>query len=124
MPGRFPLFTDENISGHLIKALVSRGWDVQRAVDVFGERTDDERLFAWAAEQGRAFVTSDRPAEAIAIRWLQERRAFKGMIRCPTEKMAVGDVAAAFENLAERDNPFGGYPIVYIRVKAARSEKP
>lgn len=66
MPGRFPLFTDENISGHLIKALSSRGWDVQRAVDAFGERTEDEVLFAHAAEQGRVFVTCDRPAEAIA----------------------------------------------------------
>ncbi len=118
MSGRFPLFTDENISGHLIKALVSHGWDVQRAVDVFGERTDDERLFAHAAERGRAFVTCDRPAEALAIRWLQEGRVFRGMIRCPSEGMAVGELVAAFEDLTETENPFGSYPIVYIRSKA------
>ena len=49
MPGRFALFTDENVDGPLIKALSARRWDVKRAVDVFGERTDDEALFALAA---------------------------------------------------------------------------
>lgn len=89
MPSRFPLFTDENIAGLLIKALVARGWDVERAVDVFGEKTDDEVLFAHTAEQGRVFVTADQPAEAIAIRWLREGRAFHGMIRCPQGASAV-----------------------------------
>jgi len=42
--------TDENVDGPLIKALSARGWDVARAVDVFGERTDDETLFGYAAE--------------------------------------------------------------------------
>jgi len=83
VPSRFPLFTDEIIAGPLIKALVARGWDVERAVDVFGEKTDDEVLFAHTAEQGRIFVTADQPAEAIAIRWLREGRTFHGMIRCP-----------------------------------------
>jgi hypothetical protein len=46
VPGRFAIFTDENVDGPLIKALSARGWDVVRAVDVFGERTDDEALFA------------------------------------------------------------------------------
>ena len=57
MPGRFALFTDENVDGPLIKALSARGWDGKRAVDFFGERTDDEALFAYAAEHGRVFVT-------------------------------------------------------------------
>jgi PIN domain-containing protein len=78
--GRFALFTDENVDGPLIKGLAARGWDVVRAVDVFGERTDDETLFAYAASHGRVFVTRDRPAEAIAIRWLAEGRTFPGMI--------------------------------------------
>lgn len=115
MPGRFALFTDENIAGPLIKALSARGWDVVRAVDVFGERTDDEALFAYAADHRRVFVTGDRPAEAVAIRWLRKGRAFRGMIRCPTSEMTVGDLLAAFENLAEEEDPFGGYPIVYVK---------
>ena len=49
MPGRFALFTDENVDGPVIRALSARGWDVVRAMDTFGERTDDEALFAYAA---------------------------------------------------------------------------
>ena len=115
MPGRFALFTDEDVDGPLIKALRARGWDVVRAVDIFGERTDDEALFAYAAGQGRVFVTGDRPAEALAIRWLREGRGFRGMIRCPTGMMNVGGLLTAFENLAEQAEPFGGYPIVYLK---------
>lgn len=117
MAGRFPLFTDENVAGPLIKALIARGWDVVRAVDVFGERTGDQVLFAHAAAQGRVFVTGDRPMEAVAIFWLREGRAFRGMIRCPTQG-SVGELLAAFEGLAEADDPFAGYPIVYIRPNA------
>jgi len=115
VPGRFALFTDENVDGPLIKALTARGWDVARAVDVFGERTDDEALFSYAAEHGRVFVTGDRPAEAVAIRWLREARAFRGMIRCQTGVTGVGDLVTAFEKLAEEEAPFGGYPIVYLK---------
>jgi hypothetical protein len=113
--GRFALLTDENVDGPLIKALRALGWDVERAVDVFGERTDDEILFAYAAEHGRVFVTGDRPAEAIAIRWLSEARSFRGMVRCQTGVMSVGDLVTAFEKLAEEGDPFGGYPIVYLK---------
>ena len=115
MAGRFALLTDENIPGPLIKALIARGWDVVRAVDVFGVRTDDEVLFAYAAEQNRVFVTDDRPAVAVAIRWLEDRRAFGGMIRCPAREMSVGDLVEAFESLAAAEAPFAGYPIVYIK---------
>ena len=86
-----------------------------RAVDVFGERTDDAVLFDYAAEHGRVFVTGDRPAEAIAIRWLREGRRFRGMIRCQTGAMNVGDLVAAFEKLAEEEDPFGGYAIAYLK---------
>jgi hypothetical protein len=88
---------------------------VLRAVDVFGERTDDAVLFAYSAEQGRVFVTGDRPAEAIAIRWLREGRLFRGMLVCSTGTMSVGDLSVAFDELAKEADPFGGYPIVYLR---------
>ena len=115
MAGRFALLTDENIPGPLIKALIARGWDVVRAVDVFGERTDDEVLFAYAADQTRVFVTEDRPAEAVAIRWLREGHVFRGMIRCPARKMSVGDMVEAFERLAMVEAPFAGYSIIHLK---------
>ncbi|MGH9463118.1 MAG: DUF5615 family PIN-like protein, partial [Vicinamibacteria bacterium] len=83
MPGRFPLLTDEHIRQPLIKALISDGWDVLRAVDVFPEGTDDEILFEYAARKGRVFVSCDEPAQKIPRRWLREGRPFRGMICWP-----------------------------------------
>ncbi len=118
MAGRFPLLTDENVGGPLIRALRARGWDLVRALDVFGENTDDDVLFAWAAEQGRVFVTDDRPAEAVAIRWLAAGRAFRGMIRCPQQgEMSTGELLADFDELAAKSDPFAGYPIIYLKPK-------
>ena len=37
MAGRFPLYTDENVKGQLVKALKERDWDLVRAVDVLPE---------------------------------------------------------------------------------------
>lgn len=37
MPGRFPLFTDENIDGPLIQALRQQGWDLVRAIEVYAQ---------------------------------------------------------------------------------------
>jgi hypothetical protein len=59
--GRFPLITDENITGPLVQGLRARGWDVVRTIEVFGQRSVDEPILIWAVEHGRAvaavFVT-------------------------------------------------------------------
>lgn len=56
MAGRFPLFTDACVNGHLVEALVRKEWDVMRAIDVFPERTPDPPIFSRAAQEGRALV--------------------------------------------------------------------
>lgn len=119
MAGRFPLLSDEHVSGPLLQGLVRRGWDIQRGVDVFGQRTDDDRLFAYAAKEGRVFVGNDEPAEAIAIQWLKDGRPFRGLICWKQEhhrQMSVGDLIVAFEELAAKDDPFS-YPIVHLKPK-------
>jgi predicted nuclease of predicted toxin-antitoxin system len=78
--GRFPVLTDACVNEHFVRAVPERGWDVVRAIDLYPERTKDEVLFERAAAEGRVFVTNDRPAEAIAIRWLIEGRCFRGMV--------------------------------------------
>jgi hypothetical protein len=45
MAGLLPLLTDEHISRALVEGLRARGWDVLRAVDVFGQRTGDDLIF-------------------------------------------------------------------------------
>ena len=109
MPGRFPLLTDEHIRQPLIKALISDGWDVLRAVDAFPEGTDDEILFEYAAKKGRVFVSCDEPAQKIPRRWLREGRPFRGMICWPLRhhrRMSERDFLRAFEDLANEEEPF------------------
>jgi hypothetical protein len=39
--GRFAVLADNQVRQSIIEALRSAGWDVVRAVDLFGERNDD-----------------------------------------------------------------------------------
>ena len=117
MAGSFPVLSDEHISKALIRGLRDRGWDVVRAVDVFGQRTDDQILFEYAAENGRVLVTTDAGLEAIAIRWLREWRAFPGLVIWAQEHqrvMSEGDFLAEFENLAAKEDAFA-YPVHHVK---------
>jgi predicted nuclease of predicted toxin-antitoxin system len=115
--GRFPLLTDESVDGPFVLALARHGWESVRAIDMFGEMTDDEALFAYAAAEERVFVTEDRAVKAIAERWLREGRRFRGLIILPQQSMSAGEIAQALDELATEDDPFSPYPIVYIRPK-------
>jgi hypothetical protein len=69
--------------------LIQRGWDVLRAVDRFRQATDDSSHFDEAVQQGRVLVSNDSDMKVLA-----ERR---------------------LEDLARQDDPFGAYPIIYIK---------
>jgi hypothetical protein len=70
--GRFSLFTDENIDGRIIQALRQAGWDVEHAVEAFGQKTKDPNIFEhglavlclarWYGVRGRARI--DRSVSA------------------------------------------------------------
>lgn len=88
-----------------------------RAIDLYPERTKDDVLFERAAQENRVFVTNDRPAEAIAIRWLKAGRRFPGMVAWPVEgyeHRTIGDFAHDFEELAKEEDPFA-YPIRHFK---------
>ena len=88
-----------------------------RAIDLYPEKTRDEVLFERATADDRVFVTNDRPAEAIAIRWLQEGRRFRGMVAWPVETYehrSIGDLALDFEALAKEQEPFA-YPVRHLK---------
>lgn len=118
MAGRFPLYTDADIHGPVVDALIGSGWDVLRAIDAFPEGTADAVHFDRAAREGRVFVTNDRRVERIARAWLMEGRPFSGLICWPRThyaRMSAGDLLEAFEKLAAHDDLFANYPIVHIR---------
>jgi len=62
-------------------------------------------------------VTNDRPAEAIAIRWLREGRPFLGMVGWAVEgheHRSIDDFVEDFDDLAA--DPFS-YPIRHLKIR-------
>lgn len=116
MAGRFPLYTDNDVHGDLVKALLRARWDVVRGIDTFPENTPDPEHFEKAAELGRALVTNDQPLVEIAHQWVIEGRRFTGMVTWPHRhyaRMTFGDILRKFDELADLDEPFHpDYPIV------------
>jgi hypothetical protein len=106
--GRFPLLADENIDGRLIEGLLRQGWDVARAIDLFGERTQDLSLLVYAAEHGRTLVSTDTDHLAIGEQWLREGRSFRLVYwsQGRHQRLPVGRFLAAFERLAAEPDAF------------------
>ena len=117
MAGRFPLYRDADIHGPVVEGLRQRGWDVLRASDRFPERTSDLTHFEEAARLGRVLVSNDSDMKALAEKWLDEGRPFRGLVWWPRKRyarMSVSDILQTFEDLARRDEPFAAYPIVHL----------
>lgn len=116
MAAAFAVLTDNHVRQSIIEALRGAGWDVVRAVDLFGEENDDEALLAWAAANNRVFATCDKPVHRVAHRWLAEGRPFR-MIYWWLERhreMTDGDMVRAFEEIAAKPNAFAA-SIEYIQ---------
>jgi len=116
--GRFPIYTDADVRGPLIKALRKLGWDIVRAIDLYPEKTVDPVHFERAVEMGRVLVSNDEGQQLRAVTWHAEGRTFPGLITWRQEMyklMTYGELAEAFERLAEQDEPFAAYPIIRIR---------
>jgi hypothetical protein len=121
VPGRFPLYTDTDIDGRVVKALIHAGWDVLRGIDAHPEGTLDLVHFEHAASSGRVLLSNDSDMLVIAESWAAEGRPFRGLVwwhRRHYDAMSPGDFVAAFEELAAQDDPFGAYPIVHLKPKS------
>lgn len=79
MAGRFPLYTDADIHGPVVEALIDAGWDVLRAIDALPEGTPDGLQLERAARERRVYVANDRRIEPMAHAWLREGKAFRGL---------------------------------------------
>jgi hypothetical protein len=106
VPGRFPLYTDADIHGPVVEALIDAGWDVLRAIDALREGAPDAAHFERASREGRVYVANDRRIEPMAHAWLEEGRTFRGLICWPRAhyaRMSAGDFLEAFEELAGQE---------------------
>jgi hypothetical protein len=109
--GRFPLLADEHTSAALFAALRDRGWDVVRVIDepALGQGCPDEVVFAYAARNGRVWLTRDERALRLPKAWATQGRPFTGMLVWPQrhrKRMTVGEVVQFLEALADEDEPF------------------
>lgn len=114
---RFPLLTDNHVRQPIVDALRRRGWDVVRAVDLFGEQNDDEELLTWAVDHGRVFVTCDtRMLGAVVVPWLEQGRTFRlnHWAMQHHRRMSDGDIVDAIEALTEKPGAFAS-SIEYLK---------
>jgi hypothetical protein len=65
--GREALFADACVNGHLVEALVLRGWDVVRAIDVYPEKTSEDYRVWTIGELVQAF--EDLASQADPFRY-------------------------------------------------------
>ncbi len=117
MAGRFAVYTDADIHGPVVDALLLRRWDLVRAVDVFPEATDDLDHFEEAMRQGRVLVSNDSDVKDLAERRLAEGRTFPGVVWWPRrhyQRMSVSDIVEFFDHLAQQDEPFA-YPVIFLK---------
>jgi hypothetical protein len=78
------------------------------------------RFTSSAPSMGRVLVTNDEGQRQRARAWYQDGRAFPGVIWWPQVDYVgktPGDFLKAFEALAEQENPFSPYPILYLIAK-------
>jgi len=116
--GRFRLYSDTDVDGRVVKALRRAGWDLERGIDAHPERTSDPVHFVHAAATGRVLVSNDSDMKQLAESWAAEGKPFPGLVwwhRRTYRRLSPGDFVAAFDELAARDDPFAGYPIVHIK---------
>lgn len=114
MPG-FPLFTDANVDGRLVRALLQRGWQVNRSVDTFAEDEDDDVIFEHAAKENLVFVTNDEDFLASGKSWLEKNRSFRMIYweKRLQDRVSIGSLLEKFEKLADEEDPFL-YPIRFL----------
>jgi hypothetical protein len=117
VPRRFRLLTDEHFPNSLVDALRCEGWELQRVVDVLAPGTPDGEVFAYAAREGLVWVSSDERAQKWPRSYMEEGRAFAGMLVWTQEsryRMRPGDFARQLAALEDESDPFA-WGIRHIR---------
>lgn len=119
---RFPVYTDADIHGPIVGALIERGWDVIRAVDAKPEKTADLVHFELSVTLGRVLISNDKHMKGIAERWIEDGRSFPGLIWWPRKSYAVMSNAEILDGLEELTTKVDAflYPIEFIKPRPKR----
>jgi hypothetical protein len=106
---RFRFLTDEHFPTSVLELLLKEGFIAQRVIDVPGRGTPDAEVFAHAAREGLVWVTSDERAQRYPREYLEQGRAFVGMLVWTQEnryRMRPGHFLQQLEALEREDDPF------------------
>jgi hypothetical protein len=111
----FPLLTDNHVRDSIIQALRRAGWDVVRAVDLFGERHDGGGA---ARLDRRVLATCEEGLHRIGSPLAGPRVAFPdGLLALERHReMSDGDMVEAFQATVDKPNAFS-FPIEHIKLK-------
>lgn len=101
------LYFDEDVSASIVDNLRQRGFDVTSARDAGRLHLDDASQLAFAAADGRAFVTHNRlDFERLHQRYLSEGREHHGIIvakRRPSDTAVVVKLLALLNEVTAGD---------------------
>lgn len=121
MAGRFPIYTDADVKGSVVAALIRRGWDVLRGIDRFPEETPDLIHFQAAAAENRVLVSSDGDMRLIGDAGSERAVGFGAWFGGnPNSTTACRPETsfALFEELADLEEPFSPYPIIHVKPRS------
>jgi predicted nuclease of predicted toxin-antitoxin system len=91
---------DHHIPEAISSSLRRRGIDILTAMDDSHSRASDEVILKRATELGRVVYTHEQDYLVLASRWLQENRAFPGIIFSQQEKVSIGKTIEDLELIA------------------------
>lgn len=97
--------SDEDFHGAIIRGLLRRGVDIQRAQDVQLAGASDDRILDWAASSVRVLLTHDRSTLlAIAYGRIQYGVRMTGVI-ASVQSLNIGAAIADLELIAVCSEP-------------------
>jgi hypothetical protein len=99
------LYADEHVPLAVIKALRRAGHDVVRALDRYGEGTDDLTHFESAVRENRVFLTQDTDFLALSSAMLSEGKHHPGVVYWPQGVYRIGQVIRKLKQYLETTTP-------------------
>lgn len=99
------LYADEHVPLAVIKALLRAGHDVARALDRYGEGTEDVTHFERAVTENRVFLTQDTDFLVLSSGMLSKGKHHPGVVYWPQGVYGIGHVIRKLKQYLETTCP-------------------